>query len=391
MKNRIFGIFVTVVFAVPFTFSMYINMAFATTKYPQNNKERIPFIELKDTFIESSPYLSNTLTPNTSENPSPSQNISLPTLPTASTAMPTPSIFPSPTSTPDTEKDPTQLNDEKIIVNVYDRGTEQVVQMTLHDYLISVVAAEMPVTFELEALKAQAVAARTFTVKHMSSSCSGNSKAHVCTYYGCCQAYISVDRMKKNWSNEFSLKFEKIRTAVESTDSLIMTYNNEPITVFYFSTSNGYTEACQDVFVKNLPYYKSVESHGEENAPNFHSYVKISRKEFCNVLKTNFDIKINESSIEQSLDFKYTPGKRVAYVYFNGTPVKGTAFRTAFGLKSADFKFTFFDDYVLIDVCGYGHGVGMSQLGANAMAKNGETFDKIISHYYFDIQMTYVK
>lgn len=389
MKNKLLSIFVTVVFAVPFTLSMYINIAFATTKYPQSSKNVIPYIELKDDLTSSvSPTLDAIQMPEASTTPYPSND----TVPTPS-ALQSPAQTPLPTASPspDTKKEPSSLNDEKISVNVYDRASDQVITMSLHDYLICVVAAEMPATFELEALKAQAVAARTFTVKHMSASCSGNSNAHVCTYYGCCQAYVSTEKMKKNWDNEFNAKFEKIKAAVESTDSLIMTYNNKPITVFYFSTSNGYTEACQDVFVKDLPYYKSVESPGEENAPNYHSYVKISKKEFCNVLSGNFDIDISADNIEHSLEYKYTPGKRVAYIYFNGKGIKGTSFRTAFGLKSADFKLIFYDDYILIDVHGYGHGVGMSQLGANAMAKNSACFDDILSHYYIDTELSIIK
>lgn len=430
MKNKISGILVTVFFAVPFTFSLCVNMAFATAEYPvRGKKNNMTVIELKDiiqtlqpsntesalpsfedehssstetiTFPTSKP--SCTVTPSAtlpSSTPAPTVTPSITCSPTPSASLPT--AVPSPTATPSVTPYPTipngddktsneQFNDEKIIVNVFDKTENEVVQMTLHDYLIGVVAAEMPATFELEALKAQAVAARTFTVKHMSSSCSSNSKAHVCTYYGCCQAYVSVDKMKKNWNNSFEEKYNKVRQAVESTDSLIITYNNAPITVFYFSTSNGYTEACQDVFVKNLPYYKSVESAGEENVSGFTSYVKISKKEFCTILKDNFDIDISEDNIEQSLKFKYTPGNRVDYVYFNGIAVRGTAFRKAFGLKSADFKFTFYDDYILIDVCGYGHGVGMSQNGANTMAKNGAKFDEIIKHYYIDIQISHIK
>lgn len=359
---------------MPFTFGMYINIAFASNIQKQNP----PIIKLTDNFVNL-PQNTVTSTPKATviqKTPSPVASNAETTvlLPT-----PTPSI---------TDK---TFDDERIVVNVFDRDSNEVVTMNLHDYLINVVAAEMPATFEFEAIKAQAVAARTFTVKHMRASCSSNSNAHVCTYYGCCQAYVSVEKMKKNWKGDFDEKYTKVRQAVEDTDSLILTYNGEPITVFYFSTSNGYTEACQDVFVKNLPYYKSVKSLGEEDAPNYHSYVKIAKKEFALTLYDKFGINVSENDIEQTLNFEYTPGNRVAYVYFNGKAVKGTDFRTAFGLKSADFKFTFFEDYILIDVYGYGHGVGMSQVGANVMAKSGKCFEDILSHFYVDTVLANVK
>lgn len=376
--HKFLSLFITVFFAIPFTLGLYINMAFAATNLPQYDEKKPYIIELKDSIYDNSDNNTPYITPTVSNTPQPTQ---------------TPQITPLAPIDNDNNNNDNEiyLNDELISVNVYVKDLNEVVKMNLHDYLICVVAAEMPVTFEYEALKAQAVAARTFTVKHMSSSCSSNSKAHVCTYHSCCQAYVSVERMKKNWQNDFNEKYDKIRQAVEDTDSLIMTYNNEPITVFYFSTSNGYTEACQDVFVKNLPYYKSVISSDEEDAPNYHSYVKISKTEFCNTLKNKFNIEISENDIEQSLEIKYTPGHRVDYAYFNGVAVRGTAFRTAFGLKSADFRFTFFDDYILIDVYGYGHGVGMSQLGANSMAKKGDDFSKILSHYYIDVQLMSMK
>ena len=282
---------------------------------------------------------------------------------------------------------PENLIDESVIIKVFDRSTNEVVEMTLHDYVICAVAGEMPATFELEALKAQAVAARTFTVSHLKSSCSSNAAAHVCTYHGCCQAFVSVDRMKKNWGAQFEEKLAKITAAVEQTDSLVMLYNDLPITVFYFSTSNGYTDACQDVFVKNLPYYKSVESPGEETASGYYSYVKLSYKEFADTLFSKLGIAVSENDIENSVSITRTDGGRVKSISFNGKSVKGTQIRTAFGLKSADFHLTFLEDYILIEVYGYGHGVGMSQLGANYMAKQGNTFCDILNHYYINVDI----
>ena len=252
MRSRIAHTFFLFFYAIPFMLSLYINYSHASAApMPQPTDEPVTVIEISDpTATPTTP----TATP-----------ISTPSPPPA----PTPTVTPSPS--PEQEQ-PAVLKDSLVTVKVFDRTDNRVIELTMHDYIIRCVAGEMPATFPMEALKAQAVAARTFTARHMTSSCSSNSKAHVCTYHGCCQAYVSPERMQKNWGSNYAEKLEKITRAVEETDGLVMTYNGEPITVFYFSTSNGYTEACQDVFVKNLPYYTSVKSPGEESAPNYYSY-----------------------------------------------------------------------------------------------------------------------
>lgn len=280
-----------------------------------------------------------------------------------------------------------ELSDSKVKVKVFIKDTGEVKEMTLHDYVICAVAGEMPATFELEALKAQAVAARTFTVKHLSSSCASNRNANVCTYYGCCQAYVSNEQMKKNWGNSYEEKYEKIKRAVEETDGLCMYYNNEPITVFYFSTSNGHTDACQDVFVKTLPYYKSVESPGEETAPRYYSYVKITYESFLQKLKESYGINITKEALISDTSQTFTEGGRTATISFGEKSIKGTSFRTAFGLRSADFHITYNENEILIEVYGNGHGCGMSQLGAEYMAEKGSNHLEILSHYYIDVEI----
>lgn len=366
MRSRIAHTFFLFFYAIPFMLSLYINYSHASAApMPQPTDEPVTVIEISDpTATPTTP----TATPISTPSPSPT---------------PTPTVTPSPS--PEQEQ-PTVLKDSLVTVKVFDRTDNRVIELTMHDYIIRCVAGEMPATFPMEALKAQAVAARTFTARHMTSSCSSNSKAHVCTYHGCCQAYVSPERMQKNWGANYADRLEKITRAVEETDGLVMTYNGEPITVFYFSTSNGYTEACQDVFVKNLPYYTSVKSPGEESAPNYYSYVKISNNEFISTVKNKLGITIS-GSIEQSIDLQRSAGGRVKYITICGTKIKGTQFRTALGLKSTDFRFTFYDDQILIEVYGYGHGVGMSQLGAKAMAEGGSVFSDILAHYYVNTNL----
>ncbi len=366
MKFKVINILIIFGFIIPFTVSMYINIAaaFANTNVPLPDAESPAPTENVNVEVKDNPQVPEQ-TPN-----------EIITVKDRDVAADT-----------NTGAVPEKLKDKDVTVKVYDKGSGNVMNMTLHDYVICAVAGEMPATFELEALKAQAVAARTFTVSHLRSSCSSNAAAHVCTYFGCCQAFVSVERMKKNWGSQFEEKYAKITAAVEQTDSLVMLYNDAPITVFYFSTSNGYTDACQDVFVRNLPYYKSVESPGEETASGYYSYVKISPKEFADTLYSKLGIKINENELKSSIEITRTDGGRVKSVSFNGQSVKGTQIRTAFQLRSADFHITFFDDYILIEVYGYGHGVGMSQLGANYMAKQGDSFMSILTHYYIDVDV----
>ncbi len=280
---------------------------------------------------------------------------------------------------------PEKLRDSEITVRILDKSTNTVFEMTLHDYIVCATAGEMPATFSDEALMAQAIAARTYTVSHILSS--GHADASVCTSSTCCQAFVSVEQMKKNWGSLFEEKYEKIKHAVEATDSLIMEYGNQPIKVFYFSTSNGSTEACNDVFVQNLPYYKSVKSPGEETAPKYYSYKVMKITDFLHTLDTNFGIKADEDSIRNMISYTYTDGGRVDYLKIGQSYVRGTKIRSAFGLRSADFHITFPGDEVLFEVYGNGHGCGMSQLGAQAMAKEGKSFSEILLHYYIGVEL----
>ncbi len=379
MKFKSIRKFIFFCFIVPFTLSLFINIstAFATT-INNNVINQSPINKPIDNML-------NTYLPTAKDTNTPS-----PPLPTLSPS----NII----ELKDYENEnnnnnsintitPTDLADNNIIVKVYNKTLNIVADMTLHDYTICAVAGEMPATFELEALKAQAIAARTYTYSHLKSGLGHNGQAHVCTYYGCCQAYVSIDQMKKNWGNNFEEKYQKIKRAVEETDGLVMLYNNSPITVFYFSTSNGYTDACQDVFVKNLPYYKSVESPGEETAPNYYSFVKLKYDEFLNTLSSKLNINISKEELYNNTSITRTDGGRVSSINFNGNSVKGTKIRTAFGLRSADFHITFNDEFILIEVYGNGHGVGMSQLGANYMAQNNCDFKSIINHYYIGIEI----
>lgn len=277
-------------------------------------------------------------------------------------------------------------------IRVYVEKEKKVVTMDLEEYIICVVSAEMPVSYELEALKAQACAARTFAVSRMmqNGGCSKASGAQVCTSSNHCQAYISVEDMKKNWGSDYEIKCNKIKKAVSETKGQIITYQNKPISALYHSTSGGYTENSEDVFVTAKPYLRSVISEGEEPyAPRFYGQVKVSYKDFISKLKAfDKDIQITEENIETKImDIKRTNTNRVEQLKIDDKAITGREFRGLFGLNSTNFKINFENKHVVFNTIGFGHGVGMSQTGANAMAKKGAKYGEILKHYYTGVSI----
>ena len=234
----------------------------------------------------------------------------------------------------------------------------------------------MPASFNMEALKAMAVAARTFALYKITTN-----KNYVLSTTTKDQCYISKSKMKKNWKNEYNKNYNKILNAVKSTNNEYMTYNNKVIISFYFSISNGYTENCENVFTQKLHYLKSVDSSWDKEYSYKEKTVKMSVKEFLKKLDLKTDkienIKINRSKTG-----------RIKNIIVNNNKYKGTVFRKLLSLRSTDFDLRIKKDNILITTRGYGHGVGMSQYGANAMANHGYKYDEILKYYYTDIEIT---
>ncbi len=274
-----------------------------------------------------------------------------------------------------------QKQEDKIIVeedktqSVYIIYDDETINMDLEDYVVGVVACEMPASFDIEALKAMAVASRTFALYKINTN--KNYKLSTTTKDQC---YISVDQMKKNWGSSFDKNYEKIKEAVNDTKNQFMTYKDKVIISFYFSISNGYTENCENVFSQKLDYLKSVDSSWDSEYDYKEKTVSFTEKDFLKKLGINADkvdsIKVNKSSTG-----------RASSVIVNGKTFKGTNFRTLLGLRSTDVEITRKDNKVYIDTKGYGHGVGMSQYGANAMAKKGYSYDEILKYYYTGVKI----
>jgi len=262
-------------------------------------------------------------------------------------------------------------------IRVYNPSTSDILEMNLEDYIIGVVAAEMPVSFELEALKSQAVAARTFAMykkKH--------SKADYDVQIGVSdQAYNSIEEMQKKWAENFNSNYQKVQTAVNQTKGEILTYQGEVIESFYFSMSNGYTEKSELVFQEALPYITSVESSWDNDTLNNYEVTKeISREEFCHTLNISCE-QIEITNINR------TDSGRVSNITINTKTFTGVQLRQLLTLRSTDFQIEP-NETIKITTKGYGHGVGMSQYGANGMAKEGANYQEILNHYYQNIEFS---
>lgn len=276
-----------------------------------------------------------------------------------------------------------KLNIDKI--SVYRVAKNKAETLSLDDYVTGVVCAEMPALFEIEALKAQAVAARTYAVNKIIRPCSIAHGADICDTTDC-QVYIDKEEARKKWGEKkWKEYYDKIYDAVKSTSGEVIVYDNKIITnPQYFAISSGKTEDAKDVFNEDIPYLKSVSSEGENEASKYKSTVTISNNSFIQKMKnSNKNINLNSSNLSNQVKIKsYTEAGSVKYISIGGQDVSGIDFRKIFGLNSTYFNISFGSANVTISCTGYGHDVGMSQWGARVMAREGKTYKQILAHYY---------
>lgn len=267
------------------------------------------------------------------------------------------------------------FDDEEIKVTIKDNVTNEYTNLNLEEYIIGVVAGEMPASFEMDALKAQAIAARSYALFKINTATTNYDLLTDVTN----QVYITTSDMQEKWGSDYDYYYKRIKDAVLDTKDLIMEYNGEVISAYYFAMSNGYTEDVSLVFGENRDYLESVDSTWDENVKNFEVTISLSKEEFCNKLSldcSNITIKnINRSKTN-----------RVNNITINDHEYKGTEIRYLLNLRSTDFNIDI-TDKVTITTRGYGHGVGMSQYGANEMAKKGYTYKEILNYYYKDIDI----
>lgn len=266
--------------------------------------------------------------------------------------------------------------------------TGEIEEVALDSYLCNVVSAEMPADFEEEALKAQAVVARTYTIYKIENKKHEN--ADICDDYSCCQAWISKqDRMAKWQENEAESNWNKIMQAVNDTKGKIITYNAEPINAFFHANSGGVTESSLNIWGKiDYPYLKSVETVGEEGYTQYASQVTFSKQDLINKIKTKYEDCVIDFSQQDCINIlEYTTSGRVKTIKFGNIEIAGTEARTLLGLKSTNFTFSIEGENIIFSVTGYGHGVGMSQTGADALAKEGSDYESIIKHFYTNVEI----
>lgn len=280
--------------------------------------------------------------------------------------------------------------EDSAVIKVYVAAEDKVVEMNKGQYLREVVSAEMPASFEPEALKAQAVAARSYLeARSRAYRANGAPEEHkgadICTDSTHCKAWISQAERMERWGADAQKNWEKISSAVSATSGEVVCYNGEVISAVFHSTSSGRTENARDVWSGDKPYLVSVESPGEEDAPSFKSEKIISIDEFCNLAEQNIEGTDFSGGLVGDITRSQAGG--IITVVIGTVPVKGTVLRNIFGLKSTNVNIEVRENDVRFDVTGYGHGVGMSQYGANAMAKNGADYTAILTHYYTGTQI----
>jgi len=263
-------------------------------------------------------------------------------------------------------------------ISVFDG--EQIIDMPLEEYIACVVAAEMPASYEFEALKAQAVAARTFAqYKRQHGGCDKHSGADVCTDSNHCQAYLSPEAQQAQWDDNAAVFMDKIRMAVAETAGEVLLYDGEAIQVLYHACSGGMTENSENVYPQALPYLVGVVSEGEQQHSRYYGEVTVSAEDFEAAMK-NFSPSIRLSGVQIGQIKRFESG-RVESIEIGNETFTGREVRSVFSLNSANFTVST-GDSVTFSTIGFGHGVGMSQAGAGAMAQRGATYEEILKHYY---------
>lgn len=258
-------------------------------------------------------------------------------------------------------------------------------QMDMETYLLGVVRAEMPADFEEEALKAQAVAARTYILHKIASGGSPNHpQADACDDINCCQAYKSREDAAAQWGERAAEYEEKIRRAVTETDGECVLYDGAPVLAVFHSSSAGTTQDAQAVWSASLPYLKSVETpEGEDTVPNYRSTASFSAAGLRETLLAALpEAKLEGAPSNWFTDIRQQPNGTVTSLSVGGVEVGGNRLRTILDLRSACFTISFDGDAVVFSVTGYGHGVGMSQYGANVLAGDGMNYREILEWYY---------
>ncbi len=277
-------------------------------------------------------------------------------------------------------------------INLLHNNENVVETLELEDYLINVVAAEMPVEYEEEALKAQATVARTYTLYQIENG-HKHDNADVCDSSTCCQAWISKEKRYEKWGDNQDEKWSKLTNAVYSTAGEVITYDGKPIDAFFHSNSGGTTEIPINVWGgSDFPYLQVVETSGEDEYSQYYSEKEYTKAEIESKMKSaysDFSIDWNEENCIEILE--YTESSRIKTLKIGNKNISGVEARKIFELKSSNFTYEISESTVKFKVIGYGHGVGLSQTGSNTLAKEGKNYKEIIEHFFKNIEIENIK
>ena len=279
--------------------------------------------------------------------------------------------------------------DEDCMLKVLDKKSGEVSVMSMQEYLVCVLRGEMPGYFELEALKAQAVAARTYTRYMLHSGSKHGDKADICNSPACCQAYLSAAAARKKWGYLPEDEEQKLRSAVIDTNGETMLYDGEPILAVFHASSAGLTRTSGDVWSGDKPYLQPVSSpENADTIPNYYSHVDFTISEFQDKLRNAFPkANLSGDPYDWLSNIERDSAGSVITLYVGGIKTQGSRVRSALGLRSACFTWEMANGKVSFYVTGYGHGVGLSQYGANQMALNGSDYREILTHYYTGVRI----
>ncbi len=280
--------------------------------------------------------------------------------------------------------------EDSLQIPVYLTEEDKIITIPLEAYVSGVVAAEMPAEFDLEALKAQAIAARTYIIHRalLKDFSQVPVQGAWVTDSVSDQAFLTIDAIRENWGFWKTARFlDKIYQAVNETRGIIMTHNGQPIDATFFSTSNGYTENSEDYWSQEVPYLRSVPSPWDVHiSPKYKHTVSLSLNEFYNQLGIH-DIPVSSGASLSMQVLERTKGNRIKSVRIGGRQFSGREIREKLGLPSSHFQWKVNEDSIDITTYGYGHGVGMSQYGAQGMAMEGYTAEQILKYYYQGIEL----
>jgi stage II sporulation protein D len=280
-------------------------------------------------------------------------------------------------------------NFDSMEISVFNVKENKLQKMDLEEYVLGVLAAEMPSKFDMEALKAQALAARTYTLMKTKSfggkGCDKHPGADICTDFAHCQAFVDPKSIDFN--------YDKYKEAILATKGEVIVYDNALIQAVFHSTSGGKTENSEDIWTSKVPYLRSVSSEYEDDSPKFITDRDIKVSDFIAAMKKiDSKVQLSSKSIQNQVKvLDRSEGGRITRISVGGKVLSGSAVRSALGLNSSNFNISYQGETMKFTVTGNGHGVGLSQYGADGMAQKGSKYDEIVKHYYQGVEIVNIE